>query len=127
MNDTIFMAHSGLRYLVLLAAVVAIVTAAMGLRAAGPSSKAERVAGAVFAGVLDLQVLLGIVLLTMWPFYAQLIGHITMMVAAAAAVHMGSVVARRREAQASKYRLIGYVAGLVAIIGGILAIQRPIL
>jgi hypothetical protein len=126
-NNTIFMAHSGLRYLVLLAAVVAIVTAAMGLRAAGPSSKAERVAGAVFAGLLDLQVLLGIVLLLMWQFYPQLIGHITMMVAAAAAVHMGSVIARRRGAEGSKYRLIGYVAGLVAIIGGILAIQRPII
>lgn len=128
MQNTLFMAHSGLRYLVLLAAVVAIIAAVLGLRSA-TTSKAERIAGSVFAGVLDLQVLLGIILLSVWRFYGQLMGHITMMVVAAAAVHVAGVMARRREPQGagSRIRLIGYGIGLIAIIGGIMAIQRPIL
>lgn len=128
MTDTIFMAHSGLRYLVLLAALAAIITAALGLRDSGPAGKGERMAGAIFTGLLDLQVLLGIILLTMWQFYGQLMGHLTMMVLAVAAAHAGGVMARRREpaSSGSAIRLGAYVLALVLIIGGILAIGRTV-
>jgi hypothetical protein len=68
--------HSGLRYLVLLAGVAAVVTSAMGLRGGAAPSGAERASMSAFVGLLDLQVVLGVLLLLYWPFYGALIGHI---------------------------------------------------
>lgn len=143
--------HSGLRYLVLLAGLASIVVSAIGwqrsrragtmrrLGAAGHNTHgvgapavtvgAERPIMGVFVGLLDTQVLVGVLLLFMWPFYGALIGHITMMVLAAAVAHTGSIMARRRAPQASGsgIRLSAVVIALVLIVGGILAIQRPVL
>lgn len=120
--------HSGIRYLVLLAGVIAISAAALGWGRERAVSR-ERTAMAAFVGLLDAQVLIGIVLLLMWPFQPILIGHITMMVLAAVVAHVGSVIARRRspERQASGTRLAAIAIALVLIVGGILAIQRPVI
>ena len=128
MADTLFTLHSLLRYLVLLSALGAIITAAAGWRRPGLPPRLERVLASAFVGLLDLQVALGVILLTQRPFYSQLIGHIVMMVLAAAAAHVTSIRARRRpsEAAGSGVRLAGFVLALVLIIGGIMAIQRPI-
>jgi len=128
MTDVVFMAHSGLRYLVLATAIVAIVTAVMGIRRTGPAPKIERIAGAAFTGLLDLQVLLGLVLLLLWDFYGQLMGHVSMMVLALATVHVARVVARKREPERSGagVRLAGYVTGLALMVAGIMAIGRPV-
>lgn len=120
--------HSGIRYLVLLAGVIAAVAAALGWgreKAVGW----ERTAMSAFVGLLDAQVLIGIVLLLMWPFQPVMIGHITMMLLAAVVAHVGSVKARRRppEQQASGIRLATIAIVMVLIVGGILAIQRPII
>lgn len=137
--------HSGLRYLVLLAGVAALVVAALGwfrrdeaaapnpgehagASAARDAGRAGRVTMGIFVGLLDTQVLVGVILLFVWPFYPQLIGHISMMVLAAAAAHAGSVIARRRTAgrSAAAVRLAAIGITLVLIVGGILAIERPI-
>lgn len=126
--NILFHAHSGLRYLVLLAAVVAIAVLVYAL-ATGKPVRAARAATAAFIGVLDLQVLLGIILLIFWPFYGQLIGHIATMVLAAVVAH-GTSVWAKKTADARRMqliRLLGIIATLVLIVGGILAIQRPIL
>jgi hypothetical protein len=130
MLETLFWLHSNVRYLVLLAAVAAIVMAALGWRSpGGGSSGAERGTMAAFVGLLDLQVLLGLVLLALFPFYPALIGHIMMMALAAVAAHVGSVMARKREParSAAPVRLITVVIALVLVVGGIMAIQRPLL
>lgn len=129
MLETVFVLHSHIRYVVLLAAVAAVVLAIMGMRGTTERRGAERGTMAAFVGVLDLQVLLGLVLLALFPYYAALIGHIVMMVLAAVTAHVGSIKARRREAtgNAARVRLITVGLALVFIVGGIMAIQRPIL
>jgi hypothetical protein len=129
MTQMVFHAHSGLRYLVLLVGIAALVAALAGLRrSGGAAGGAERGLMAAFAGTLDLQLVLGAILLALRPFYGALIGHIVMMVAAVAVVHVGSVVAKRREParSGSAYRVMAIVVSLVVIVGGIMAIGRPI-
>lgn len=125
--DFLFHAHSGLRYLVLLAGIIAIIAFAYGLISRKPLGSA-RALTAAFVGLLDLQVLLGIVLLLVWPFYGALIGHITLMVVAAAVAHIASVRARRApdERKALTIRLGGVVVALLVIALGITAIGRSI-
>lgn len=130
MTETVFTIHSYVRYLVLLAAVGAIVTALLGWRTAGLPPRAERALSGAFVGLLDLQIVLGLVLLlTGFPFRGQLMGHLFMMLLAAASAHVGSVVARRREParSGSPARLVGFALALVLIVGGIMAIQRSII
>lgn len=130
MTETVFTIHSYVRYLVLLAGVGAIVTAIVGWRAAGVPPRAERALGGAFVGLLDLQVVLGVlVLLTGFPFYGALTGHLFMMLLAAAVAHGASVMARRREParSGSPVRTIGFMLALLFIVGGIMAIQRSLL
>lgn len=119
--------HSGLRYLVLVAALVALALAAAGWQRRGALANAERMAMGAFVGLLDLQVVIGVVLLLMWEFYGALIGHIVLMVLAAAVAHGGSIMARRREPGGSPIRAVTVVLVLVLVVGGIMAIQRSII
>lgn len=129
MTETVFTIHSYVRYLVLLAAIGAIITALLGWRTAGLPPRAERALSGAFVGLLDLQIVLGLLLLlTGFQFYGQLMGHLFMMLLAAAAAHIGSVLARRREPErsGSPARLIGFMLALILIIGGIMAIGRSV-
>lgn len=127
MGGALFQAHSGLRYLVLLAAVVALVFV-LGNRFSGGMEKGRRIALKAFAGLLDLQVLLGIALLFVRPFYGQLAGHILMMVLALAAAHILSVRARRATDPQLSFvlMLLGVILPLLFIVGGIMAIGRSV-
>ena len=121
--NALFAAHSGLRYLVLLAGLVAAVFFAVGLAQKRPVTRAVRVMGAVFSGLLDLQVLLGLVLVLMGRYYPALIGHIVMMLAAVAVVHILLVKNRKRPQPGYALPLVAVVLGLALIAGGILAIR----
>lgn len=126
MEVMLFQAHSGIRYLVLLAGVIALIAALIAASRGGngPDAMLTR----IFVGVLDLQVLLGIILLVVRPFYGQLIGHIVLMVAAAAIAHIGSTRAKKQTVAtaASRMRAITIGVALLAIVAGIMAIGRPI-
>ncbi|HEU4698259.1 MAG TPA: hypothetical protein VFS40_03710 [Gemmatimonadales bacterium] len=124
----LFHAHSGLRYLVLLAGVLALLVLVYG-RATGRPMRAGRVLTSVFAGLLDLQILLGIALVISGIYYGALMGHMAMMLLAAVVVHVASVVARHAtdERRALTLRLGGVVIALLCILLGILAIGRSIL
>jgi hypothetical protein len=131
-TEILFQAHSGLRYLVLLAGLVALVLLLM-LRFAGEGSDravspGARIASASFAGLLDLQVLLGVVLVFLRPWNGALIGHVAMMVLALIALHLFRVAARRAQAgsRQATFLLLSILLPLVLIVGGILAIGRPI-
>lgn len=123
----LYHAHSGLRYLVLLLAVAAIVALGMAV-ASGRPGKAARILPAAFTGTLDLQVLLGIVLVISGIYYDALVGHLVMMVLAVAAAHGSSVMAKRAgdERRAARIRLIGVAVALLLIVGGIMAIGRGV-
>jgi hypothetical protein len=124
--NALFAAHSGLRYLVLLAGLVAVVFFAVGLARKQPVTRGVRVMGAVFSGLMDLQVLLGLILVAMGRYYPALIGHIVMMVLAVVVVHVLLVVNRKRAQPGYALPLAAVVLGLALICGGILAIRPSI-
>lgn len=129
MADIIFHAHSGVRYLVLLAAVIALVYTLVNMLRSRPWDRTGQVLLGAFIGVLDLQFILGVVLLILWPFYPALIGHIVLMLLAVAVAHGASVVHKRRtpERQSHVLPLLGIAGPLLLIIAGIMAIQRSII
>lgn len=123
----LFYAHSGLRYLVLLAALVALIHAAVQLGRSRPPNRADRVVFAVFAGLLDLQIVLGVVLAVSGIFYPRLIGHILLMLVAAVIVHAASVLGRRStDARAHWIRIMAVLGAVGLIVAGILAAGRAV-
>jgi heme A synthase len=126
MIDAIFHAHSGLRYLVLLAAVVALVIQLVGTLRSAPYQRPSRISMAAYVGLLDLQALLGIVLVVLGCFYPAVIGHLMMMLFALIVVHACSVLARKQASgrRAHGIALAGVVISLALIVGGISAIGR---
>lgn len=126
MLNMLFHAHSGLRYLVLLAALAAIVVLATGLSGKRPYAGAPRIVTAVFSGLVDVQIVLGLAMVVTGLFYPSLLGHILPMLLAAAAAHGLSVAARKAvdSKRAHSLALIGVVLALVFIVLGIAAIGR---
>lgn len=123
----LYHAHSGLRYLVLLAGVAALLVLAYGVIARKPVG-AGRGLSLAFTGLLDLQIVLGLVLVAGGMFYGALMGHLTMMLLAGVAAHVASVLARRAadERRAATLRLAGVAVALLLIVGGIMAIGRSL-
>lgn len=123
----LYQAHSGLRYLVLLAGVAALVALLIDLSAKRQSS-AARALSAAFTGLLDLQVLLGIGLVIGGVYYGALMGHLMMMILAVGAAHATSILAKREPdaRKATIARLAGVFAALVLIAVGVAAIGRNI-
>ena len=126
MINGIFHAHSGLRYLVLLAGAVALVVTALGVFGRKPYERPSRIPMAVFPGTMDLQLLLGIVMVGFGCFYPAVMGHLMMMVLAVAAAHALSIFARKQTdgKRAHTMALVGVVLALGLIVGGISAIGR---
>ncbi len=122
----VFYAHSGVRYLVLVAAVAALVYLLAGMVRGIEFNKLAGILSGAYTGFLDLQVLLGIVLWLLVPTYPALLGHIVMMLAAATAAHMGSVINKRRETPSWGVALAGVTISLVLIVGGIMSIGRAL-
>ena len=125
MDDMLFYAHSGLRFLVLLSAAIAAAVMLWGWSSRRPFAGQSRAALAVFTGTLDLQILLGIGTVLTRPFYGALIGHLVMMIAAAIAAHGLSVYARKQPdaRRAHMISLVGVVLALLLILGGIMSIR----
>ncbi len=129
MTNLFFHAHSGVRYLVLLAGVIVVGYALFRLASGRGYGTGVRIAGASFAGLLHLQVLLGFALLFSDRFHPQLIGHILMMIMAAVVAQIPVSVLKRRplEERTVAPHLVGGAAALLLVIAGILSIGRPIL
>lgn len=126
--EAIFYAHSGLRYLVLLLAVVAIAYHVYGLATRRAVDRAARITGTAFIGALDLQIVLGLVLMASGIYYGALIGHLVMMVLAAVAAHVGSATGKRASDPRRYYTamLTGIGVAIVLIVLGISAIGRSL-
>jgi hypothetical protein len=128
-TSILFHAHSGLRYLVLLAGIASFVYSIVGALTARPWDRGGRVLFTTFIGLLDLQVLIGLVLVFVWPFYPALWGHIVLMVLAAATAHLTSVMNRRRPPEQRRHltAALGSAGAVILVVGGITAIGRSIL
>lgn len=127
MGDILFTTHWAVRYLVLLAGLVAAGLALARLRA-GSIARPGRIAAATFVGLLDLQAVIGVGLLLMRPFQPVFMGHLTMMALALVVAHGFAIALRRRpaERQTPAVQLTGVVLTLALIVGGILAIGRNV-
>ncbi|MFO7892442.1 MAG: hypothetical protein R6U63_01805 [Longimicrobiales bacterium] len=127
-SEILFHAHSGLRYLVLLAGLLSLsysLTAALRGQAWGQPG---RLFLSAFVGVMDLQVLIGLILVFIRAFYPALWGHLSMMIVAAVVGHVALAINKRRppERQSHWLAVIGAAVPLILIVGGILSIGRPI-
>ena len=122
-------AHSGFRYLVLLAGLLVIGYATYGVVAKREYDRTMRILAAAFPGLIDLTVVLGLANL-FWGvgFSPQLSGHIVMMILAAVVAHVVSAVMKRRPPEARTFapHIVGTLVVLGMIASGIVAIGRPI-
>jgi len=127
-STALFHAHSGLRYLVLLAALVAVAYLLRGWVARRAWDRAARVVGAMFTGLLDLQALLGIGVALARPWEGRYVGHVVMMLLALVVAHAFSSSAKRVADDHARYgrALLAVIVPVVLIIGGILAIGRRV-
>ncbi len=125
----LFHAHSGLRYLVLLVGVASFLYSLLAAVTRRPWDRGGRVLLITFVAFVDIQVLLGLVLVFFWPFYPAMWGHITTMVAAAAVAHFTNIYNRRRPPESISHMpvALGVAAALILIVAGTAAIGRPIL
>ncbi len=128
MTDFLFGFHSGWRYLVLAAGLAALIMVALGSRGGVLGDRALRLVR-LFVTTLDIQLVVGVALLFLRPFYGQLIGHLVMMIAAVATAHLLIVSLKKRppERRTPALAATGIVICLALIAVGILAIGRPIL
>jgi heme A synthase len=126
-GDILFTTHWAVRYLVLLAGLVAAALALARLRA-GSITRPGRIAGAAFVGLLDLQAVIGVAMLLVRPFQPVFMGHLTMMALALVVAHGFAIALRRRpaERQTPAVQLTGVGLTLALIVGGILAIGRSV-
>ena len=118
--------HSGLRYLVLLAGFAAAAYALTRWAQGRQFDSTARILGAAFTGLLDLQVIAGVLTLLGREFQPIMFGHITMMIVAMGVAHVATFRSKRlppsRDALRFQFIGIGIAVGLV--IAGIMALGR---
>jgi hypothetical protein len=129
-NEFLFAAHSGFRYIVLTVGLGAAAAAAAAL-VAGPMSRPAHLSFRlfrVFVVLVDIQVVLGVAVVLTRPFLPIYIGHLVMMVLALAGAHGLAVWLKRKPVEKREPGpiLVGVAIALALISGGIMAIGRPI-
>lgn len=122
--DALFAAHSGTRYLVLVAGLIALLWFAWGLGTKRAFSRPAPAMLAVFVGLLDLQVLMGIALLIGGRRPPGIWGHVVVMVLAVILAHWMKKSSRTSTGYGGP--LFGVAGALALIVVGILAIGRAI-
>jgi hypothetical protein len=130
--------HNLLRWIVVLGGIWALVTVVRGLAGKLRYDRAAESAGKFFVGILDAQVVVGVILYLVSPFIKSamaagmavamqnadvrffLVEHVIIMVLAAVAAHVGLATARRGATDQARYTraLIWYLVSAVLIVIG---------
>jgi hypothetical protein len=135
----LLVAHNLVRWLVLIAGIVAVGSAIGGWNGNKPMTAGVRRCGALFVATLDLQFLIGLILYFVASpipkaafqnmaaamkdhelrFFT--VEHTTYMLIAIVAAHVGSALSRKGRTDARKYRgaVIGFGISLLVILAGI--------
>jgi hypothetical protein len=129
MTDFLLTLHSILRWVILAAALAAMIRFALGWRRGGQFSQVDNGLAAGFSGLMDLQVLLGLVYL-LWTglasegFSAARIQHSVTMIFAAVAAHLPS--RWKKETDTVRYRnsLFAVLGAVVIILAGLAPLAR---
>ena len=121
-------AHSGIRYLIVLAGIAVILFALAGVIGKKPYDPRMRVLSGLFAMFMHLNVLLGLALLFTRPFAPYLIGHISLMIFAAITAQVVPSVMRRRPMEERTWlpHLVSAVIALGLVVAGLMAIGAPV-
>jgi len=123
--NILLMAHSGLRWLILLVAVVAIIKFTVAWRAGSAFKGMDRGLSAAFSGLMDLQVTLGIIFL-LWSgigagagFPRHRIEHGFVMILAAVVAHLSARWKNADDKTRFRNNLFTIIAALVLVLVGI--------
>jgi hypothetical protein len=120
---TLLLIHSLLRWIILAVALLAMIRFAVGWLRGGPFSGMDRGLVAGFTGMMDLQLLLGLILLVILGITMPRIEHALPMVVAVAGLH---ATARWRKGGDDRMRfrnnLIAIVIALVLVVMGVTSI-----
>ena len=129
MDNFLFNAHSGLRYIILFFGILTLTYSVYGVITAKAYDSRIRILAASFVGSIHLQLLLGFALILTGRFQPALIGHIFMMILAAVVGQIPVSIMRRRPMEEKSYTPhgVGALLALVFIALGIRAIGRTIL
>jgi hypothetical protein len=134
MEDFIREAHSGWRYVVIVATFALALYFAYLLAAKPAAHKRERIALAAWGGILDIQLTLGLVLLALYlgndKYYGALMGHWTLGIMAALVGHIPAFYKRLNgEPTVTARRVMGLALPILVfllVLGGLAAINRPL-
>ena len=123
MYNFLLHAHSGLRYLVLLAAVIVFAKSVIGWLGNGSYSKFDKILAPAYVGLMHLQLLIGLLLYFVYsPLVTYNMGdkvsrywsveHILMMVLAVAAAQIGRSISKKSSDDQVKFRFQTIFFGL---------------
>jgi phosphoglycerol transferase MdoB-like AlkP superfamily enzyme len=122
--NVLYAAHSGLRYLVVLAGLLALVVFLLGQVQKQPFGRFPRVLGTAYAGLVHLQVTLGLTMAALGRWYPALIGHLAMMLLAAVGLQVALSMNKKRPSPGFLLPLVAVAVSLALIAGGVMAIGR---
>ncbi len=134
MYPAVLALHSWLRWVVLIAGLIALVRGLSGWASGRPWSRADNGVGAAFVGALDLQLLLGLLLYAWlspvtWSAFSDMGGamrnsmlrfwaveHLFGMLIAIAVAHVGRARLRRAPVDARRHRIVTISVGIALLI-----------
>ena len=120
--DLVLQIHSGVRWVVLVVAVLAILRAAWGWLGGRPFERLDQILGAAYMGLVDLNVVIGVIVLAArWGELSRTEeAHPLVMILAAVVIHLARRLGRERDAKTRHlYQGGGVLASLILILIGI--------
>ncbi len=126
MIEILIKAHSGVRWVVLALLLLGIGRAAWGWLGSPSYAKFDRVWGGISIGLMDLQILLGVIIFFLLePEVRPSLWHPALMLIAAVSVHLGTVFARRVKENRRKHyaHLLAYLVSLLFVLLGVYAVR----
>ncbi len=115
----VLMIHSLLRWLILIVALVAIARHVLGLLKNQPYDQFSTLLMAVFSGAMDLQMLLGIIVITTGLSPVYRIEHAVTMILAVVVAHLPAAWKKKGDRVRYRNNLLVLIAVIILIVAGV--------